>query len=209
MELETTKIKIKDAAEGSELPDKVYSYLSAAFGIPVKKLEKHEWQKTLKLFVESQKLFPEITIPIIKNAPKGGKDVDWHYPDREWIDYANILAGAYGWTLEYIAELGVNEALGLIQEILTDEHLEKEFYYGLSEVAYKYDKGTKKSNYVPMKRPYWMNPVAKAPKKYKMLKSMMPVGLVQDVSGLPEEFRIQGYDSIRENTRVSKEKTNP
>jgi len=65
-----------------------------------------------------------------------------------------MLAKNYGWTLEYVSMLQVEEALAKIQEILVDEQLEHEFFYGLSEVAYSYDSSTKKSKFVPMPQSY-------------------------------------------------------
>jgi len=50
----------------------------------------------------------------------------------------------------------------------------------LSEKSVEYVPSTKKSKFVPLSRPEWMQAVAKPKKivKTKILKSMMPAGLV-------------------------------
>lgn len=137
-----------------------------------------------------EKLAPDPSLPILK-SPKAKKESDWEYKGRSWNYFSHLLADAYGWTLEYIAELDVNEALGHIQEVLTSEHLEHEFYHSLSEVAFAYNKSTKKSDYKPLTRPYWMLPVAKPLRKFRIPKSLLPLGVGVDMSGLPEEYGIK------------------
>jgi len=192
--LENKKIKIVSATEDESFPEKVYSYLSVAFDIPVKKLEKKDWQKTLLDMTEAMRNFaPDSSLPLLQGSPQKEKPADWDYEDRAWAYHSHVLAKAYGWTLEYIAELGVNEALAHLQEILVDEQLEDEFMYGLSEVAYPYNKSTKKSEFKPMKRPYFMRPsISSAIKKVRIRKDMLPQGRIIDVSGMPEEYAIPG-----------------
>lgn len=194
VELERLKQKLAEAAEGSDFPDRVIAYLSAAFGNG--DWERQFWKTPASSMVDGFKKFvPDKSIPILSSS-SSKKDDDWEYEGRSWNYLSHILAKAYGWTLEYIADLGVNEAFGHIQEILTDDHLEHEFFYSLSEIAYPYNKSSKKSEFKPMPRPYWMKPVApKAPKKFKMKRSLLPVGRVVDVSGLPPEFAIEGYET--------------
>ena len=180
------------AAEDGTFPDKVYAYLSAALMIPVKRLEKRDWESTVQsLLKESAKFVPNKNLPLLKDAPKESKPVEWDYDGRNWAYYSHILAQAYGWTVEYIANLGVDEALAYLQEILTDEHLNREFAYGLSEIAYPYSKATKTSKFKPMSRPYWMKLSVKPIKKIKMLRSSLPVGNGIDLSGMPPEYGIQ------------------
>ena len=78
--------------------------------------------------------------------------------------------------------MDIDTAIGAYQELSIDEQLQKEWEWGLSEVAYSYDSSTKKSRYVPLQRPAWMNPII--PKQLpvvKMRKSHLPVGNVIDV----------------------------
>lgn len=197
LDLEKLKQDLLEGSKDEGFPDRVFAYISTALGLPVKKLERMGWKDSVSKLYEAYTQFTPQDIPIINGAPKEAKPVDWDYDGRGWFFYSHTLSKAYGWTLEYIAELDVNEALGHLQEILTDEQLEKEFYHGLSEVAYKYDKSTKKSSYVPMKRPYWMRPAApKEIKKVRIKKSLLPMGVIKSIHGLPEEFSLVETEKI-------------
>lgn len=209
LELEKLKQDFIEAAENDDFPQRVFAYLSAAFDAPFK--EGGEWRSTvLSIQKAHEKNFVNITIPIIKDAPKSGpksgKEADWNYVGRDWHYYSHILAAAYGWSIEYIGDLDVNVAFGHIQEIMTDEQLEHEFTHSLSEIAYRYNKSTKKSDFVPMKRPYWMKPATpQAIKKIRIRKDMIPVGNIEHVSGLPPEYQ---FKEINE-TKETKSKRNP
>ena len=192
LDLETKKSSLLKESESAAFPDQVYAYLSDSLGVPVKRLEKQDWENTVQLLLkESTKVQLNRDIPMLKDAPKDTKNVDWDYPGRTWAYYSHLLAKAYGWTIEYIANLDVNEAIAYLQEILTEEHLHNEFAYSLSEIAYPYNSSTKTSNYKPMSRPYWMKATVQPIKKMKMRKSMLPVGAGQDLSGLPAEYGTQ------------------
>lgn len=182
---------IQDSVETGEFPEKVFAYLSFS---GVKGGATAEWKNTVSTMVHAyQANHIDITVPIIKDAPPSGKESDWSYAGRDWAFYSHLLAKAYGWTIEYIASLDVQEAFSHIQEVLTSEHLDREFDHALSEVPYHYNKATKKSDYKPLKRPYWMRPFVQPLKKFKMKRSLLPVGLIIDLSGMAEEA---GYGSI-------------
>jgi hypothetical protein len=192
IELENHKKLISEAVEGSEFPEKVFDYLSTAFGN--KGWEKKPWKTPVYSMVEGfQKFNPDPSLPLL-NSPREKKEADWEYKGRSWNYFSHLLAHAYGWTLEYIAGMDVNEALGHIQEILTEDYLEQEFQHSLSEVSYVYNKNTKKSDYKPLPRPYWMLPALKPIKMVKLKRSMMPVGYVIDTSGLGAE--LGGWNEI-------------
>lgn len=195
IELETKKQSFIEAAENDDFPQKVFVYLSAAFDTPFK--EGQGWENAVRSIQKAhEQNSVEIYIPIIKDAPKSGKEIDWNYSGRDWHYYSHILSQAYGWTLEYIGNLDVNTAFAHIQEVLTDEQVEKEFTHGLSEVAYRYNKSTKKSEYVPLKRPYWMRAATpQTIKKVVIRADMIPVGNIQHVSGLPEEYQFKEYET--------------
>lgn len=196
IELENKKASFIEAADSEAFPELVFAYLSAALDVPVNRMDRKQWGSTVLTLTETVNSYTQPKgIPILDSAPKGGKEADWNYSGRDWHYYSHLLAEAYGWTLEYIANLEVLTAFAHLQEILTDEFLEREFYHQLSELAYKYDKGSKKSNYVPMKKPYWMNPAApKEIKKIKVRRDMLPVGLIKDISGLPKEYQFEGME---------------
>jgi hypothetical protein len=71
IDLENHKKLIAEAVEGNELPDRMFDYLSTAFG--EKKWEKEFWKTPVSSFVEGvQKFNPDSSITIL-NPPKGGK----------------------------------------------------------------------------------------------------------------------------------------
>lgn len=196
--LEEAKKKIQQTTESGEFPDRVFDCLSVVSVADQKEL----WQSTvLSLSNVLRDTVPNQNLPLIKDAPKeNNKPVSWDYDGRGWFLWANMLCKAYGWTLEYVAELDFNEALALIQEILTDEQLEHEFTYSLSEIAYPYNKSTKKSVFKPMPRPYWMKMSTQPVKIMKMRKDVLPVGLIDD-SGVPKEYRFMNVQKKTEETK--------
>lgn len=121
---------------------------------------------------------PTIEFPIIaRSGTADEKKNPWEYDGRAWYYWLNLFAENYGWNSETIAEMDIDEAFGLLQEISINEQLEREWEWGLSEMAYEYDKTTKKSKYHPLPRPSWMQPII--PKQLpiiKIPKALMPVG---------------------------------
>lgn len=203
VDLENHKKSIAEAVEGSEFPNEVLAYLSTAFGD--KGWNKKYWKTPVFSMMEGFQKFNPKDLPIL-NAPKSKKEADWEYDGRTWNYFSHLLAESYGWTLEYIGELDVNEALGHIQEILTSEFLRQEFSHSLSEVAYVYNKSTKKSDYKPMPRPYWMRPVSKPLKKFKISRTLLPVGVGVDLSGMAEEA---GWSSVLNQNNETKKAEPP
>ena len=201
IELEEAKKSIAEATEIAGFPDKVFGYLSIAFD---RKPKEGYWKTSVFSFMKALERFHiDIPIPMIKNPPRNDKEAEWEYEGRAWFHLSSILAGAYGWTLDYIANLNVVEAFGHIQEILTEKHLEQEFYYSLSELAYPYNKSTKKGEFKPMPRPHWMRPVSRPVKRIRIRRDMAPMGVVIDVSRLGAE--LGGWNEII----TKNEKTEP
>lgn len=189
-ELEDLRDRIIRAADegANEFPDKFIAYLSAALDIEKEKAETLSWMDCVLLFYAifdanlPPSYLPLTDAPISEQkSPK----VAWDYPGRIWFLYAHILSKEYGWNLEYIGELEIDTALSLIQEILTQEQLDKEFLWGMSEIAYPYSEATKKNKFQPLTRPYWMLPTAEPIKKFRIPKSMLPQGIVIDMLGAP------------------------
>lgn len=191
LDLESLKEKAFVAAESSrdEFPDLILRYLSAATRLPIWAFDKLFWLDLMEIFdIVAQRIAPAKDIPLLKYVSKNelGNKIDWNYDNRTWYYWAHLLAAAYGWSLEYIASLEVTDALLHIQEILTSEQLEHEFDWALSEVAYPYNKNTKRQDFKPLPRPYWMLPsIENRPvKKIRIPKDMMPVGAIEDLSGI-------------------------
>lgn len=124
-------------------------------------------QITLKL--------PILSVPKSEDSPP-----PWDYPERDWYFWAHILASRYGWTMEYIAEIDVDDALALLQEIEVEAQLDKEWEHSLSEIAYPVDPSSKKSKFVPLKRPRWMEgQVALIIKTRKFPVKFLPPGILK------------------------------
>lgn len=179
LELDELKYKILQAAKRKEkqFPDLMLSYVSAAFFIPKIILERVRWDVVFSLFaVAVNRSLPTVKIPLLRPHKSKGKKDPWDYEGRERSMYSHIIAQAYGWSIAEIGKLEVNFALKLIQEILTDEQLDREFLWAMSDKSYSYDAKTKVGKENPLERPYFMLMEVQEPKKIKILKSMMPVG---------------------------------
>lgn len=188
--LEGIKAKIIGAVENNqpEFSDYILDYISTALGVRSKWFAVADWLRTIELFYVCLSKAPIVKIPLTSPTQEPYKDDPWTYDGRTWHLYSHLLAKEYGWSLEYISQLHVSEALAKIQEILTDVQLEREFLYGLSEVAYQYDSGSKKSTFKPMSRPYWMKEQIKEVPRFKIPKTMLPQGAVILDGVLPDEY---------------------
>jgi len=151
--------------------------------------EKIEWDKLpwydfLSVYSEAIIVStPSIDFPILHGKNESKEKPPWEYKERSWYFWLNLFATNYGWTEEVIAHLDVDTAIGLYQELEIDEQLQKEWEWGLSEIAYPYNKGTKKQEYKPLARPTWMKPlVPKQLPVVKIRRDMMPVGNIIDLS---------------------------
>lgn len=186
----TTKINKAVETEITKFPQFVMEYVSTALHIPVFVLSRLPWWATLSLFLFAQQANTPTKIPLlISNNQIKQKSLSWDYEGRSWNYWSHLFAKEYGWTLEYIKNLDVDTALAHIQEIFTDEQLEQEFMWQMSEIAYPYNKTTKESKFSPLPRPYFMQMQAPEPKKIRMLKTLVPVGEVHDQSGMEKYFK--------------------
>lgn len=149
------------------------------------------WMEVAELYQEAITLNqPRIRFPIFSGKEKDHKRVPWEYDGRTWYFWLNLFASKYGWSAEEISILDLDDAIGLYEEIVVDEQHEKEWEYGLSEMAYVYDKTTKTSRFKPLDKPDWMllsSDHAKKPvKKIRMPKSALPVGEIINLT--PDEI---------------------
>jgi hypothetical protein len=179
LKLEDIKHKIFQAAKRKEetFPDLVVSYISAAFLFPKFILRRLRWDLVFLLFLlASNANTPKVIIPLLKPNKQKEEKAPWDYEGRGYAMYVHLIASTYGWTQDKINRLNVDTALALIQEILTDEQLDREFLWSMSDknVIYNAKNNTSKAN--PLERPYFMKVEVQEPKKIKILKSLMPVG---------------------------------
>jgi len=114
-----------------------------------------------------------MNLPIFSESQEKKEKV-YDYNGRFISTWVTRLARMYGWSSEHILNLFPEEAACYIQEAEIQEFNEKEFVYRLSEMAYTYDKGTKRSRYVPLKRPGWML----AEKEKEVEKIKIPIGAI-------------------------------
>lgn len=188
-EQEVRKEKLAKAVRDNtdEFPTYLIEFVSTALRVSPKWLEKLYWEDVVNAFYVILMKFPVLDLPITKaySVDTESKRESWDYEGRTWNYYSHLLAKHYGWTLEYISQLHVQDALARIQEILTDEQLEREFTYSLSEIAYPYDQSTKKSIFKPLPRPPWMRPAIKEVKMRKIPAYYIPVGTV-NYDAIPE-----------------------
>ena len=177
--LEQIKYNIIQAAKRKEeqFPELVISYLSAAFLFPKRIFKNLRWDLLLLLFsLASNKSSPTTGLPLLKPSKQKENKEPWDYEGRGYVLYIHLIAHAYGWTEKQIGNLKLDTALALVQEIITDEQLDREFIWGMSERSYSYNAKTKVGRAIPLDRPYFMQTEAKAPAKTKILKSLMPIG---------------------------------
>ena len=184
---------ISDIAEAAEAQDidgflnPLYSYVSAAVGLAVDEVETAfaiDVIDCLEVCISTN--IPNSKLPVLRGSGKAGKKPVsipvWEYRGRQWYFWLNTLASAYGWEIDYIAELDVDDAYALYQEIVVDEQLRREWEWGLSEIAYPYDKATKTNKFKEYPRPQWMQgqsqAVFKPAEKVKIRKDFLPVGNV-------------------------------
>jgi hypothetical protein len=182
LSLEETRGNIIDAAGKSDLHginDCVISYILAASKSQDIKWDEQPWYTTLDAYETAIVTnAPTVSFPILKARNEEDKKLPWEYPGRTWYFWLNLFSAKYSWSVEYIAKLEIDDALGLLQEIKIDEQMTKEWDWGLSQNAYGYNETTKQSEFHELPRPNWMRSIAPPAPRMKMLKSMLPVGNV-------------------------------
>jgi len=129
------------------------------------------------------------------NSNKTNKKNSWEHEYDSFTRWIHLLCKTYHWDLKTIENLDPNLAAYLIQEILVDEQINKEWEYSLTEFAYKYDSATKKSTYQPLPRPYWMQEEIKPIEKVKIRKELLPYGVVV-ISGIETPNAVEYKETI-------------
>ena len=176
-QLEDIRSKTKEKAEnGENIADLLCSYLSSA--ICAGRWDKLKWDRVQAEYIWSIKLHtPLKDHKIFSNSSREKSNT---LSDNSWLMWANMLAESYGWRLDEIAELDIDDAIGLIQEILYSEQLQREWEWGLSEKSVSYDTRTKKAKFHPLERPDWMKIPKKIiePEKHRIFKDHLPPGVV-------------------------------
>lgn len=194
LELEDIREKLIKAIEIGNMDNMVLSllsYISIALNISIEQLQDLPWYEIAFAYSNISIIcIPRYDLAVLRPRNQNlERKVSWDYDGRTFYLWSHLLADSYGWTLDEISELDFNDALALLQEIMVDEQLEKEWQWALSEIAYPYDENTKRNRFHPLHRPDWMKEqiTAKPIKKTKIFKAMMPIG---NVVWMPEDEAI-------------------
>jgi hypothetical protein len=162
--------------------DQLYRYLSIAVDTE-KAWSELPWIRIRDLFLEIEEInAPTKPFPILL-SDEDAESV-WGYEGRTWYFWLNLFSYNYGWDIEYIKRLDIDDAIGLLQEILLAEQKDRDFMWSTSEVAYEYNKATKKSKLKLLDRSEWMrkgfSSSAKEPKKKetRIRRDFLPVGRI-------------------------------
>jgi len=183
--LEDTIAHISEAVGAKDIDGlvrSVCSYVSTALDISTEVVDSApaaDVISALEVCLAENKI--RIEFPILSSSKKKSDiEPSWEYDGRAWYFWVNLLSSAYGWNMEYIAQIDPEDAIGLFQEISFDKHMEKEWEWGLSDIAYPYNPTTKKQEFKEYPRPEWMrdNKITAAPKQIKIRKDFLPVGNV-------------------------------
>ena len=162
----------------------IYRYITTAADKAID-FSKLSWLETLAPFFDVRKMNTvSIDLPMLKIRIKERAIVSpWDHPDRPFLMWIHLLAQNYGWSLTEIESLWPEDAAMYVQEILVDEQLIREWQYSLSSVAYPADKKGK-VKFRPLPRPSWM--LRGRPRKIKILKELLPIGNIINLSGEDE-----------------------
>lgn len=184
VQLEEQKNKILKAVEESsdEFPNHLFDFLSTALYFPSKLYRRASWINIVKAFyltLSHNSYRTELALFEPSKETKKNDTMSWDYEGRALHLYSHLLAKEYGWKLEYIYNLKLTYVLPLLQEILLNEQLDKEFQWTMSERSAYYDDKAKTTKMNPLPRPDWMNKHIDPTKEIKIIKipkDMMPVG---------------------------------
>lgn len=130
----------------------------------------------------------EFAILKFPTAPHS-RSVPWDNPLRAVTIWIHLIARTYSWSKDEIEHLWPEEAIAYVQEIMADEQMDREFFHMLSQVAYEYNKTTKKSQYRPLPRPMWMLMQKPETVITKIRKDFLPVGKVLYPDGVDERLK--------------------
>ena len=141
------------------------------------------WIEIRDLFLSIEEInAPTKPFPILSSNK--GDDSAWGYEGRNWYFWLNLFSYNYGWNIDYVKQLDIDDAIGLLQEILLIEQREKDFIWTTTEVAYEYNAKTKKSRLKLLDRPEWMRKGFKADtseprkKKTRIRRDFLPIGRI-------------------------------
>jgi len=176
--IQDTISKAVEHKDFTTLSSSIQSYVSTAFDVQVNDLP---WEEVIDAFVANSNFnILDFEIPLLLTKTEKDTEVPWDYDGRNWFFWASVIAKEFGWSLDNIAELEVEEGIKLLQEILVDKQLDKEWEWMLSDRAFTYVPETKTYKFNPLERPEWMK-ISTKPVQRKIVvipEHMLPVGNV-------------------------------
>jgi hypothetical protein len=161
-----------------ELAGAIYKYLNL---FSVQAWETFDWIEVLQVLAQIINLcVPKIDFPIFHTQEKN-EQVPADYPEKDWYFWLHTMCSKYHWSIEYVSEMSVEDAFGLLQEGIIERQQKREWQWSLSELAYPFNADTKTSSFKPLPRPDWMQIAHDlTPKKTQIRKDMMPQGNIVD-----------------------------
>lgn len=192
MNAHLSEIRAAANTHSPELPGLIMRFLAAATDSSEEYWKKRFWLDVMDDLNRLQEANNFSWKPPIVLFPEAsGSKMPWLYIGREWYFWKHIFTHWYNWSEDYIANLEIEEAFALMQEICTQEQLEKEWQYALSEKSMVYNASTKKSTFHPLPRPNWMIPSQPKKGPMKLPKKLIPVGEILDPSGVMKQLEKQ------------------
>jgi hypothetical protein len=181
IELSVLKERINVAVDTKSivtLSDVICKFVSTATSISEEIIQEADWREIALVLVDCiDENEIDKSIPLFKYNEKQDEE-PWEYPGRSWYVWLYKFSKEFGWTPEVVAELDVDDAFKLLQEMLVTDQLEREWQWSLSEKSSGYDEAAKKSKFIELPRPNWMMKEPKQPTVIKIPKAMLPVGNV-------------------------------
>jgi hypothetical protein len=158
----------------------LYVLIASSLSISIEEIFNAPWYEIAQAYSVITNLNKVKEIPLLKSDPTKPKEIPWEYDERDWFWWVHTFAKNYSWTISVVEELDIDDALALLQEVLVEQQFEKEWQWGLSEIAYPYNAGTKKQEFQKLDRPVWMEgkAVNLPATRVHFKKSMLPVGKI-------------------------------
>ncbi len=140
--------------------EEIFTIISEATGMKEEELDSFPAWGLALLWVESQKSLTYLfTLPFMQSpsgSTPGGKPLadPWDYDGRWVVRLIHELAKSYHWSKKDIESLYPEEAFCFMQEIIIDQHRDREWEYTLSDVGI--DKSGHKQPFPPIP---WGKPI--------------------------------------------------
>jgi hypothetical protein len=163
-----------------DVPDLICRFLAAATDSSEDYWKSIPWLQVMEGFDQLSNVnMPSWTVPML-SVMRGGKprNEPWLYIGGEWYYWLHVFAETYDWQEEYIAELEIEKAFALMQEILVEKQLHQEWEYMMSDESVTSDDKGKTYHIRTLPRPDWMVPDIPKPRPTKVPKGMLPIGVV-------------------------------